>query len=199
MSESKNLRFKPLWALVAVAIAIGAYWYWSPFWAMHQMAQAAEKQDADAFNSYVDYSRLRDSLKGQFQARLGANVAATAQDKPFAGLGTMLGMALVNQMVDAMVRPEFVMRAMQEGKLRLERERQAAPPPAAPASVPDTARAENGKPKLVHERKGVDKVVTYIVDPKRPDAPRKEQPSWVFERNGFASWKLTELRLPETP
>ncbi|UUZ77388.1 DUF2939 domain-containing protein [Polaromonas sp. P1(28)-13] len=64
------------------------------------------KKDADAFNERVDYPKLRESIKGQLSALLGEQMAKT-QDagNPFAALGSMLGMAMVDRFVDAMVRP----------------------------------------------------------------------------------------------
>lgn len=200
MGETKK-GSRAWWALVLVAVVVASYWYWSPFLAMNQMAQAAEEKDADSFNSFVDYPRLRESLKGQFQARMGASFAAQSEENPFAGLGAMLGMAMVNQMLDAMVRPEFVMRAMQEGKVRLERDRAYEDTQSAPSTANGggPSEAERKELKLVHDRKGVDKVVSYIVDPNRPSAPLSERVSFVFERSGFATWKMTELRLPDKP
>lgn len=197
MKEGKSNNLTAWAVAAAAALGIAGFWYWSPFLAMHQMADAAKSQDAETFNEYVDYPRMRESLKGQFQARMAATMSPSSQDNPFAGLGTMLSMALVNQMVDAMVRPEFVMKAMQEGKVRLERE-QAREPGSANAGAAGTADARK-QPKLVHDRKGVNKLVTYVVDPEHPEAPRTQQASLVFERSGFATWKLTELRLPEAP
>ena len=52
-----------LFAILAVILTIGASWYWSPFLAIKQMQSAAKVGDADTFNDYVDYPRLRESLK----------------------------------------------------------------------------------------------------------------------------------------
>ena len=44
------------------------------------------------------------------------------------------------------------------------------------------------------ERKGMSKVIAYAQDAEIKDA----RPGFVFERYGFAGWKLTEVRLPAT-
>lgn len=177
---------------VAVVVGIAAYWYWSPLLAIRQMQNAAQAGDADTFNEHVDYPRLRESLKGQFSAmftkRLGKAPAESGGDisKAGAALGTMLGLAMVDRFVDAMIRPEVVMRAMQEGKLAPQ-----APSTSAPASSGGAGSDE--KPKWTTERKGVDK---YIAHGGRADAPVNEQIGLILERSGFATWKLTEVRLP---
>jgi len=51
-------------------MVVGAYWYWSPFLAMHQLRTAAREGDTDSFNDRVNYPRLRESLKGQFSAMM---------------------------------------------------------------------------------------------------------------------------------
>jgi hypothetical protein len=108
--------------VVAALVVIAAYWYGSPLLAIRQMQSAAKAGDADAFSDHVDYPRLRESFKGKFSAMFAQRMAAQSNSdnefaKAGAALGMMLGTAMVNQFVDAMVRPEVVMRAMQEGKL----------------------------------------------------------------------------------
>ena len=118
LMNSKAIRY----GAVALVLAIAAYWYWSPLLAVHQLQSAAKAGDADTFNDHVDYPRLRESLKGQLTAAFTEHMASQqAPDNDFgkagAALGAMLGMAMVDKMVDAFVRPETVMRAMQEGKM----------------------------------------------------------------------------------
>jgi len=186
-------------AAISAAVAIAGYWYFSPFLAIRQMQSAAQEKDADTFNERVDYPKLRESLKGQLSAVMGEKMAKT-QDagNPFAALGSMLGLALVDRFVDAMVRPETVMRAMQEGQMSPK----AQPEGEAPAQPGDTPVAQtqqepkDEKPKWTYDRKGVDKLIAYATDPKKPSAPNSEKLGVVFERSGFANWKLTEVRLP---
>lgn len=182
-------------AIIVAALsgaAIAAYWHWSPYLAMSSMRSAAKAQDADAFNQYVDYPKLRESLKGQFAARMAdvvGNRPSSDNDMANAGaaIGAALGMALADRMIDAMVRPEMVMKAMADAKLR---------------SPMDKSQTESGSQKQetiewVVERKGVNRVVASGKD-KGGSAPGSSKPvRFVFDREGFASWKLTEVRLPE--
>lgn len=177
-------------ALLA-AVAGGAYWYWSPYLDMKRMAAAARQGDADRFNDHVDYPRLRESLKGQFAAGMAEAMGGAGKDNPMAGLGAMIGLGLVNTMVDAMVRPEVMMKAMTEGKLAPQK---AASQPSRDGSAPP----ERAEPSWAFERRGLDKIISYMVDPEKPTASNSERLGFVFERAGFATWKLTEIRLPKT-
>lgn len=184
-------------AAVIALVAIAGYWYWSPFLAVRQLQAAAQKKDADAFNERVDYPRLRESFKGQFSAMMAERMAETQDSSnPFAAFGTMLGLALVNQFVDAMVRPETVMRAMQDGQLSPKAKQPSGAPSTENPDSPAKAESQEDKPKWSYERKNVDKLIAYATDPKKPDVPNQEKFGMVFERNGFANWKLTEFRLP---
>jgi hypothetical protein len=44
-------------------------------------------------------------------------------------------------------------------------------------------------------RKGVDKLIVYVRKDAEPDAVRDT--GLVLERDGFARWKMTEIRLPK--
>lgn len=186
-------------AAVVTVVAIAGYWYWSPFLAIRQMQSAAQAKDADAFNERADYPKLRESLKGQLSAVMGEQMAKT-QDagNPFAALGSMLGLAMVDRFVDAMVRPETVMRAMQDGQMSPAAAK-TSDAPALPSSNSDSkvlVEARKEKPKWTYDRKGVDKLIAYATDPQKPGAQNSEKLGVVFERSGFANWKLTEVRLP---
>lgn len=172
-------------ALVAVAIAVaggGAYWHYSPYLAIGSMQKAAKAKDADAFNDYVDYPKLRENLKGQMAALMAERMAeAPASSSGFEALGSALALALINPMIDAMARPEVVMAAMARAEVSVQ-----SPVPAEPAEP-------RKEPKWEYERKGANKLVAFATDPEETD---ETQVGVVFERSGFADWKLTELRLP---
>src|SRR5215469_12736545 len=129
------MKSKSLVAVVLVLLlGVAAYWYWSPFLALRQLQTAARNGDAEEFNRHVDYPRLRESLKDQFSALVAQKLGAQKDSgNPLAALGSMIGLGLVNQLVDVMVRPETVMAAMSHGRLA-----QPAPAPT-PAPVPAPA------------------------------------------------------------
>ena len=83
-------------ALLAIALSIGAHWYYSPYIVMNSMVSAAKAKDADKFNDYVDYPSLRESFKGQFSAKM-AEVMGKQSNNPFSALGAMLGMTLLTR------------------------------------------------------------------------------------------------------
>lgn len=186
--NGKFLLATALATTLAALLAIAAYWYWSPLLAIRTMQRAAVAHDAEAFNSHVDYPRLRDSLKAQLASRMGGKLAASADaGNPLAALGASLGRVVADTLVDAMVRPELVMRAMRSGQFD---GRPAAPDAAAPATGD---RAGEAKPAWNYVRLGADKLLIYAEKGAR--APERNT-GIVFERSGFATWKLTQLRLP---
>jgi type II secretion system protein G len=112
---------------VAAAVGIAAYWYWSPYLALYDMRSAVRDADPDSFNAHVDYPKLRESLKGQLSAQMTQELithpnSGSGIDRAGAALGGMLGLAFVDRIVDAVVRPEAVMHAMQNGKFKFGHE-----------------------------------------------------------------------------
>lgn len=152
-------------ALLAVVVAVAAYWYWSPLLVVHQMKEAVRVHDVEAFNSHVDFPTLRENMKDDIAGKPG--------DDALSGFGRLLG----GVVVDALVRPEAVMFVLEHGDFAKKRgrrhdERDEVPP------------ASEEKPKWVAEREGVNR---YVI--------RNDRIALVLVRNGFADWKLSELRL----
>ena len=152
------------------------------------MRAAAEARDADAFNRYVDYGKLRESLKGQFSALMVRSVSKSTSgnnaESAGAALGMALGLAFADKMIEALVRPEMVMSAMNEARLK------------QPGMGTDNTKAKRNV-RWTIERKGVDRVIAYGNDAANESAPQSERVGFVFDREGFARWKLTEIRLPD--
>lgn len=116
-------------ALAVIVVALGAWWYFSPFLAVRALQQAARAGDAATFNAHVDYPSVRQSLKVQLSGLLARKLGGGGGEStnPLAALGGMIGQRLIDPLVDALVRPETVMAALQNGRL-------AQP---APGAAPD--------------------------------------------------------------
>jgi len=188
--SSMSNNTKAVVAAVALVIAGGgAYWHYSPYWAIKQMHTAAEQKDAQTFNEHVDYPKVRESLKGQLAAMMDDKMGHKMGDSGTSAsgvenLGAALGLALINPMIDAMVRPKMVMRSMQAGKFQ-----------PLPTAAKDSAGPDDTTKKAEWElaRFGANKLIAHTAD---PDGKNGTQMALVFERSGFANWKLTEMRFP---
>jgi hypothetical protein len=180
---------------VPVALALGAYWYWSPYIALREMREAARTADAAAFNAHVDYPKLRESLKSQLSAMMRRELAASSggseEAQAGAELGGMLGLALVDSMVDGFVRPETVMLAMKRGEFKPGSNAREAPREGGPAAAPDDKPEEK---KWHGVRKGANQITLYSGSD--GDTAAEADGGFVMVREGFAQWKLTEIRLP---
>ena len=159
---------------------VAAYWYYSPYLALKEISAAARDKNAEKFNEQVDYPRLRESLKGQFSVHM-AKTMGEQSNNPFAAVGALIGSALINQMVEAFVRPEMVMQIIQEGKII------ANPPDASSNSSTKDA------PVWTVERMDMDRMLA-TPQIKQPHSLGKT-PRFVLQRYGFATWRLTEMRM----
>jgi hypothetical protein len=180
-----TLQKRILAALAALfAAALAAYWYWSPYLAVRELREAAIAADATRFNERVDFPKLRASLKDQFSARLDKGESADAG----AALGGLFARALVDKMIDVAIRPETIMFAMREGKFKIES--------GAPREGEgDQGSGERKKVVWRTERQGFDTVLFHAEGD--GNGASKEKMALVMQREGFASWKLTDIRLPD--
>ena len=192
------MKIKAISALVvALLVALLGYWYYSPYLMVHNMKAAAQAQDAEAFNAYVDYPRVRQSIKAQFGSLVNDRIQASAQTDPtISTLGQAMGSMIASKMIDALVQPETVMKAMQEGRLGGK--------PAQPIAGKAPTRPQEGVGGGEHEaeewtmeRVGMSKAIAYPISSDDPRNETRQRVSVVIERRGFAAWQLTEVRLPE--
>lgn len=173
---------------LAALLGLAAYWYWSPFVAMANLKSAIKKNDAQAFNQHVDYPLLRENMKVQFLRVVETKVPKS--EGPMGAVGQNFAKAMMVKIVDAMVQPENVMKAMSQGQF-------ADPKKASPA----TGQPENGsqapavKVQWEFERVNADKMIAVARDAREPTGPNAMR--LVFERSGFADWKLTGINLPD--
>ena len=175
------------WTLVILAVAaVAAFWYLSPYLALRGMHAAVLRHDADAFNAYVDYPRLRGSAQQEWTARMSEDLAASVRrgDTRAAG-GQALLLAAGARITDALIRPEIVMRMLALGRY--------LPHDAAPAPGQTTAAAEGPRDVEWHSvRRGANELDIYFGAAATGDA----NGGIVLRRTGFATWRLAGLRLP---
>lgn len=176
-------------ALLLAAAGVAGYWHYSPYLTLNAMRKAAEQKDVQAFNERVDYPKPRESVKSQLAAKLAGQMGSDASEgqssKGIKAVGTAFAMLLANPLVDAVLRPEFVMVALARGELEVV--------PGEVKAAVGVTEPQKAKPEWTFDRQGPNKLAAYARD---ADNPGEVKAGLVFERSGFADWKLTELRLP---
>jgi len=155
-------------------IAAGVTWYLaSPGWTLHQMKAAADANDPDALDSYIDYPALREDLKAEIAGQM---MAEARKDKSDLGsLALAIGNALAGPLVDRLVTPAG-MRAALMAK-RDQAQIKAAPQATSALHIPDD-------PVIV--RHGFSEFL--VASKQHPNG------GLVFKRHGL-SWKLSGVDL----
>lgn len=158
-------------AALVLFIVAGAGWYFgSPRWTLYQMKAAAEAGDIDTLASYVDFPKLRASLKDEVKAKAAAQLQS---GKGLEALGAMLAINMVDGLIDGMVTPSVLQKVF-------VRDKESGP--EGMANIDATAD------DLIIARSGFDRFVL-----RRPNAGAG---ALIFERFGLG-WKLTGMRLAD--
>lgn len=184
---------------VGVLVVAGALAsYASPYWTLHQMRSAIDTKDVSAFSSYVNFPAVQDSIKSQLTASMRKKLGGEGegQDNLFANLGMAIGAGVINRMVDALVSPESVMSMMARGKT-------SASGALLGQLPPQSSGADSGTPQSAasHDNDaGGSQRPDYSVRYKNwstVTATAKqggtEQGKFIFQRDGWLSWKLVGL------
>ena len=170
--------------LLAVAVVVAGWVYYSPYMAVRGMQDAAQRRDAVALSDYVDFPALRESLKASLNAKLLETMAKSGDGSPGAALGTAMAQAfggmIVNSFVDAAVSPEGLAMLMQGERPKLDKT----------AGVPDKPKQE------VETYMGYEAYDRFVIKPKPSSGKAEEPVAMVFRRHGLATWKLSAIRLP---
>jgi hypothetical protein len=176
--------------LLAAALLALCVWAWfAPHLTVHAMRKAAERGDAEALSSHVDFPALRESVRAQLAARVSDRLGG---GNAWSRLGADFATTLASPAIDAMVSPEALAMIFAGRDMR---ERYAEPSNAPPlAGNGDDA---HGGLDTRHWRlsMGYDDLSTFSVkvDTGGGDAAPSRL---VFKRHYLLWWKLSGIELP---
>lgn len=77
----------------------------APYITVYQIRQAMIDEDYYALEEYVDFPRVRESIKEQLSAAMMVEMNKELQGNPFAAFGMAMGGVMVEKMVAAMITP----------------------------------------------------------------------------------------------
>lgn len=168
---------------IATAVTVTALGYLAatPYIVIHGMKSAAAARDGSTLSEYIDFPSVRQSLKDQLNAMLARNMAKDDSDgSPFAMAGAALASAMVDKLIDSRITPAGISQLMAGAELRsIDGEGHASETNGIVFA--DASMSHSGLNKFVVNAKGHNGMTG----------------AFVFRRNGLASWKLTEIILPE--
>ncbi|HEX8214868.1 MAG TPA: DUF2939 domain-containing protein [Allosphingosinicella sp.] len=109
-------RNKRIAIAAAALVALAAGWYFgSPRWTLWQMSRAAEARDSEKLAAYIDFPTLRETTREQMKAQLAAKARqGGGADDGFGALGAMMGLAMIDPMIDGLLTPETMRMAFEK-------------------------------------------------------------------------------------
>lgn len=172
------------WLAAVCVLLVGGYLVASPYIAVYQIRQAAKARDADALERYIDFPRVRESLKEQINAKVMATAATELADNPFAAFGMAFAGAMVDRLVSAAVTPAGLAEMMKGEKPKLKGASQpAGSAPKAPAMREPLSDAEMGY-------QGFSRFVVSV-----PSKDGSGPVRFILTRSGL-SWQVSDVKIP---
>lgn len=184
-----SMSIKVKLALGAAVLALGAWFYATPYLTVRGMQQALDARDAAKLSGYVDYPALRNSLKEAVAPKSVLELNQSKDKNPLAAMGAAIADAVIAPVVDAMVTPESLALMMRGIK----------PKPGLPqggADEPATGGASEDRRAGVDTAMGYEDIDRFVVTVKQKEKPEQSL-GLIFKRDGWFGWKLSAVRLPE--
>ena len=148
------------------------------------MNTAIAEKDAERFSSYIDFPAVRESVKGQLLAAMNQRLSSRGlDDNPFAGIGQMMGAALINPIVDAAVSPAGVIAMFESGRIR------PLPGPPAEKSPQEQTRTQPESADYAVNYETWSRIAIY--------QPGSDAGRFILKRTGLWSWQLAALEFPK--
>lgn len=180
---------------IALAVAIGSvaaaggYYLASPYLAIQGLRSGFLSRNADQVNQYIDYPSLQSDLKAQLGLMMLRNMQSDPEmaANPFSGFAMAMITPMVNSMVDTYISPSGM-------KSFLE----------ASSTQQSSASQEQTAQNLIEQKKEFDKALQktsmgydglnkFQLTATADDGKKTKL---VFNRQGFAEWKLKSVILP---
>jgi hypothetical protein len=103
--------------VIGLLVIFAIYLYASPYLVLNNIKNAAEQGDADKLSGYIDFPSVKQSMKDQVKAVMVKELASIKEQDGFEALGTMLGAAMIDPLIDGLVTPDGVALMLQGQKL----------------------------------------------------------------------------------
>ncbi|MBA0223425.1 DUF2939 domain-containing protein [Stenotrophomonas maltophilia] len=170
--------------VVLLVIALAGVWFGGPYLAIHGLSKAIEQRDTAALERYVDFPRVRVSLRAQLNDYLVRQAGPDVASSPFGALLYGLGDQLGGAAVDTLMTPAGI-GAMLQGHVLWKRGRNELQGGDAFAATEPARPLKNAR----HRFEAFDR---FVVDVDR--GPGQPPLKVVLEPQGLR-WKVVDVQL----
>ena len=191
-------------ALLVLIIGAGVYSYFSPQLTLKGIQEAAKAQDTERLRDLVDFDSVRAGLKDDIRAMVNTSAAQDLRGNPFAALGLAVAGAIIDPMVDALVSPAAIVRAVSEGRIdvgaaRTDKRPSGSGEVSAGQGEADINESSGSSPfekvKVEGRYAGYSR---YRVTIRSADAKSEDGLGFTLRREGLFSWRLSRIVLPKS-
>lgn len=170
--------------IIAGVVVLAGLWAASPVLAGKAIIRAAERGDEAALERMVDFPALRESMKGELNDLLVAEMRNDPRviENNLGGLATMLGPMFISGAVDTVVTPQGVAAMVTTAKA-----------PEADGAVPPEADKGRDEPNL-HKAWGYRSLDVFAITLTDRDLPENSL-ALLLERRGLFKWQLAAVDL----
>lgn len=177
---------KILWLLVLLSLATAGYVAAGPHITILEIKTGIAERDSGKLSENIEFPRLRQNMKNQFNAEIAGKIPVELQDNPFAAFGTALASKMVDGLVEALVTPEGLAKAM-KGK------RPSQQPSPDTDRTPESGETQEQKDDVFQNaRYSYDSLTQFSIWMPNEDGTETR---FVLERQGL-SWKLVNIIMP---
>jgi len=170
--------------LVALVLAIVAWWFSGPYLTVHGLSKAIEQRDTARLERYVDFPRVRSSLRAQLNDYMVRQAGPDVATSPFGALLYGLGDRIGGAAVDSLVTPTGI-GAMLQGHVLWKRGRNELQGGDAFGPTEPARPLKNAE----HHFEALDR---FVIDVDR--GPGEPPLKVVLEPQGLR-WKVVDLQL----
>ena len=164
----------------APALGIG-YYVSSPYITFWRIKVAANDGDTTVLTDHIDFPSLRQSVKDQLNLHLAKDLKESSKGSRFvAGLGMMLGPAMIDRFVDTYVTPAGMAELLREDESLNS------------ASSNRKGKENTEKPpkcNVTRQYRSLDRFDVSCAD------KDNKVVSLVFRRQGLFTWRVTDIDL----
>lgn len=170
--------------------AVGGYYLTSPYIAIQGLKSGFLSKNADQVNQYIDYPSLQSDLKAQLGLMMLRSMQADPEmaANPSSGFAMAVITPMVNSMVDTYITPSGMRSILEAGSLQ---QTGAIQDQTAQNLVERKKEFDQALQKTSMGYDGLNKFQLTAT----ADGGKKTE--LVFNRQGFAEWKLKSVILPQ--